>query len=143
MRVRNKKNLSGGKMMIRKLCILLGLASGIITLLVACGTAAPASGVTTSNVVHMNGSNFVQSSITIKKGESVTLVADTLIPHIIANGAWENGSPKRAKEPGAPDILDVQVNGNSSQSIGPFTTAGTFKLYCTIHAGMNLTVVVQ
>ena len=70
----------------------------------------------------------------------MTLVADTLTSHIIANGAWENGSPKRAKEPDAPDIMDVQVNGNSSQSIGPFTTAGTFKLYCTIHAGMNLTV---
>ena len=127
-------------MMIRKLCILLGLASGIILLLSACGTAAPASGGTTSHTVHMNGSNFVQSSITIKKGESVTLVADTSTPHIIANGTWENGSPKRAKEPGAPEIMDVQVNGNSSQSIGPFTTAGTFKLYCTIHAGMNLTV---
>jgi len=119
---------------------LLGLASGIIMLLAACGTAAPASGVATSNIVHMNDSNFVQSSITIKKGESVTLVADTLTPHIIANGAWENGSPKRAKEPGAPEITNVQVNGNSSQSIGPFATAGTFKLYCTIHAGMNLTV---
>src|SRR6266540_1760865 len=78
MRVRNKKNLSEGKMMIRKLCILPGLASGIIMLLTACGTAAPASGVTTSNTVHMNDSNFVQSSVTIKKGESVTLVADTL-----------------------------------------------------------------
>ena len=127
-------------MMIRKRCILLGLASGIVMLLAACGTAAPASGVTTNNTVHMNASNFVESSITIKKGESVTLVADTSTPHIIANGAWENASPKRAKEPGAPEVTNVQVNGNSSQSIGPFTTAGTFKLYCTIHAGMNLTV---
>jgi len=108
-------------------------------LLAACSTVAP-SDIATSNTVHMNGSNFVQSSITIKKGESVTLVADTLTPHIIANGTWENGSPKRAQEPGAPEITNVQVNGNSSQNIGPFTTAGTFKLYCTIHAGMNLTV---
>jgi len=140
MRVRNKKNLSGGKMMIKKLYILLGLASGIIMLLTACGTATPTSGATTSNIVHMSASNFVQSSVTIKKGESVTLVADTLTPHIIANGTWENVSPKRAKEPDAPEITNVQVNGNSSQNIGLFTTAGTFKLYCTIHAGMNLTV---
>ena len=75
----------GGKMMISKLCILLGVASGIIMLLAACSTVAP-SDIATSNTVHMNGSNFVQSSITIKKGESVTLVADTLTPHIIANG---------------------------------------------------------
>src|SRR6266581_4794806 len=101
---------------------------GIVMLLAACSTATPASDVTTNNTVHMNASNFVESSITIKKGESVTLVADTLTPHIIANGTWENGSPKRAQEPGAPDIMDVQVNGNSSQNIDPFTTAGTFKL---------------
>jgi len=129
----------GGKNMLRNLAVILVLGSVIILLLGACGSASsPAS--TTSNTVHMNSTQFVQASVTIKKGESVTLVADTLTPHIIANGAWENGSPKRAKEPGAPDIMDVQVNGNSSQSIGPFTTAGTFKLYCTIHAGMNLTV---
>ena len=38
---------------------------------------------------------------------------------------------------------DVNIGGNSSATIGLFTTAGTFKLYCTVHAGMNLTVVVQ
>jgi plastocyanin len=27
--------------------------------------------------------------------------------------------------------------------IGPFTTAGVFHLYCTIHQGMSLTIVVQ
>ncbi len=53
----------GGKMMISKLCILLGVASGIIMLLAACSTVAP-SDIATSNTVHMNGSNFVQSSIT-------------------------------------------------------------------------------
>jgi hypothetical protein len=26
---------------------------------------------------------------------------------------------------------------------GPFTTAGIFHIYCTIHQGMNLTIVVQ
>jgi plastocyanin len=91
----------------------------------------------------MNDTNFVQSSITIKKGESVTLVADTLIPHTMANGTWENGTPQPAKEPGAPVIDNVSVGGNSSGTIGPFTSAGSFKLYCTVHSGMNLTVVVQ
>jgi plastocyanin len=91
----------------------------------------------------MNDSNFVQSSITIKKGESITLVADTLVSHTIANGTWENGTPKPSKEMGAPMIDNVSVGGDSSETIGPFANAGSFKLYCTIHPGMNLTVIVQ
>jgi plastocyanin len=91
----------------------------------------------------MNDTDFVQSLITIKKGESVTLVADTFIPHTIANGTWENGAPHPSKEPGAPVIDNVSVGGNSSVTIGPFTSVGSFKLYCTVHSGMNLTIVVQ
>jgi ABC-type oligopeptide transport system substrate-binding subunit len=37
----------------------------------------------------------------------------------------------------------VQINGTSSGTISPFPTADTFKLYCTIHTGINPTVVVQ
>jgi plastocyanin len=91
----------------------------------------------------MNDTNFVQSLITIKKGESVTLIADTIIPHTIANGTWENGTPQPSKEPGAPVIANVSVGGNSSGTIGPFTSAGTFEIYCTLHPGMSLIVVVQ
>lgn len=120
--------------------------------LVACGNSGPgnAAGPGNSsldggsgNTVHMNNMQFLQSSITIQKGESITLVADTAVPHIIANGTWQNGEAKPAKEPGAPEINGVQINGNSSSTLGPFNTAGTFQLYCTIHPGMNLTVIVQ
>lgn len=92
----------------------------------------------------MNATNFLQNSITIKKGASITLIDDDLsVPHIIANGTWENGTARSAREAGAPAINNVQINGDSSETIGPFPSAGTFKLYCTIHSGMNLTVVVQ
>jgi plastocyanin len=98
---------------------------------------------TGKNVAHMGNNDFLQSSVTIHKGESITLVADTASSHIIANGSWEGSTPKASKEPGAPTVNNVNVDGNSSQAIGPFTTAGTFHLYCTIHPGMNLTVIVQ
>jgi plastocyanin len=125
---------------------LLFLCLTLTTALVACGsTGGGSNGSNQSgpNQVHMDNSNFVQSTITIKKGESLTLVADTFSPHVIANGSWENDSAKAAQEPGAPTIKDVQVGGNSSTTVGPFNTAGTFKLYCTVHQGMNLTVTVQ
>ena len=123
----------------KKLFAMLGLSCIIAMLLVACGSDSNGP-----NPVHMNAGNFVQNSITIKKGESITLIDDNLfVPHTIANGTWENGTAKPVREAGVPEIKDVKIGGNSSATIGPFTTAGTFKLYCPIHTGMNLTVIVQ
>jgi plastocyanin len=91
----------------------------------------------------MNSDNFVQSSVTIHKGERLSLMNDSGVPHIISNGSWENNAPKAVGEAGAPTVNDVQVASDGTQSIGLFNTAGTFHFYCTIHPGMNLTVVVQ
>jgi plastocyanin len=132
--------------MTKRLFILLILYGVATVIVAACASASSASGSdprTSDNQVHMNDSNFVQASVTIKKGESVTLVADTLVSHTIANGTWDSGMPKPFKEPGAPTIDNVSVGGDSSVTIGPFTNAGTFKLYCTIHPGMDLTVIVR
>jgi len=90
----------------------------------------------------MSAQTFVQPSITISKGSSIMLVDDVSVLHILANGSWQNGVAKPANEPGAPTVKNVQVNGNNVE-IGPFATAGTYHLYCTIHPGMNLTVIVQ
>lgn len=104
------------------------------------GSSGPAGG---SAVVHMNDSNFVQSSVTIKKGQSVTLTNDAAVPHQIFNGSWVNGTAENKKEPGAPTV-QVQFSGsNESHDIGPFNTAGTFNVYCSIHPNMNLTIIVQ
>jgi plastocyanin len=92
--------------------------------------------------VHLGISNFVQSTVTISKGSTLQLIDDGQFPHILQNGVWVNNTPHPAKEPGAPSVQQVQVNGNSIE-IGPFTTAGTFHIYCTIHPGMDLTVIVQ
>ncbi len=86
----------------------------------------------------------MQSSITISKGSSITLVEDSAALHIIANGSWMNGNPQPMQESGVPVMNNVQISGSgSSQVIGPFNTPGTYHLYCTVHPGMNLTVIVQ
>jgi plastocyanin len=128
--------------MSKKLFAILGFCSVLTLILVACGATSAATS-SAPNQVHMNATNFVQPSITIKKGERITLIDDTLIPHTIANGTWDNGTAKPQDEPGAPQVKQMQINGSSQGTIGPFTTAGTFHFYCTIHSGMNLTVVVQ
>jgi plastocyanin len=139
-------------MMSKKVVSIFLLCCTLALTLVACGNSGSGNAAgpgnnspdgESGNTIHMNNTHFLQSSITIQKGESITLVADTGVPHIIANGTWQNGTAAVAKEAGAPEINNVQIDGNSSQTIGPFNTAGTFQLLCTIHQGMNLTVIVQ
>ena len=95
------------------------------------------------NVVHMNSAQFVQPSITLKKGTSLTLIDDVSVPHIIKNGSWVNGAQQATKEPGAPTVNLTFNNSGESHDIGPFTTAGTYHIYCTIHLNMNLTITVK
>lgn len=129
------------------LFVLLSLGAAFLT---ACGNSGSCGSSSSSNsgdsgtpTVYMCGTNFEQTSITISKGQSLTLVNNSSATHIIANGSWVNGSAQTGKEAGAPTVNNLQIGGNASQTIGPFTTAGTFHLYCSVHPGMNLTVIVQ
>ncbi len=127
---------------ILKISIIMSFLAVLTGLIAACDSSSSttASG---PNQVHMSDTNFVQTSITIKKGESITLVNDVSAIHIITNGTWDsNGNARPKTEPGAPAIND-QVGGSATQNVGPFNSAGTFQLYCTVHPGMNLTVLVK
>lgn len=107
--------------------------------------AVASSGTTFTNgvpTVHMNAGNFTQSSVTIPAGDKLLLVDDSSATHILANGSWENNRARPAREAGAPLVNKVEVSGDSVQ-IGPFTTKGTYYIYCLVHPGMTLTVNVQ
>ena len=91
----------------------------------------------------MGAVNFVQNMVLVPKGSKLLLVNDTHIEHILENGSWtSSGRAVILAEPGAPVLHNLDSTGGSIE-IGPFTTAGTFHIYCTIHAGMNLTTVVH
>lgn len=92
--------------------------------------------------VHMDAGGFLQSSVTISKGSRLLLVNDTSSTHDLFNGSWQNGSPLIQQEPGAPRVSNVELKSNST-TIGPFATAGTYHILCTIHRGMELTIIVQ
>lgn len=126
--------------MYRKLLAGIALLALLATVLAACSihdTSGP-----TGPTVHMGNAAFTESSITISKGQSITVIDDVSVEHIITNGQWKNGVPDTAKESGAPGY-DATFNGNDSSTLGPFTTSGTFHYYCTIHPGMDLKVIVQ
>ncbi len=104
--------------------------------------ATGASSTNQEPTVHMGPGSFLQSSVIVPKGSRLLLVDDGAFPHILANGSWQNGTPRPGKESAAPTVNSLQVNGNSVE-IGPFSTAGTYSIYCTIHQGMSLTIIVQ
>ncbi len=123
--------------------ISIGLALfGLLTVLLAACAIVDTSSASNGPTVHMGGATFTESSITIHKGDMLNLIDTAPSPHIILNGSWVNGVAKPATENGAPTV-NASFNGNDSGTIGPFNSAGTFHLYCSIHQNMNLTVTVQ
>ena len=124
-------------------CLAVGMF--VLALIVAAnpvGAAAPSSA-NSVPTVHIAGSNFLTNVVLVPKGSQLKLIDDDGIEHILENGSWTpGGTPNTQVEAGAPVVRSVDIK-NGSTEIGPFTTAGIFHIYCTIHRGMNLTIVVQ
>src|SRR6266567_4484029 len=125
----------------------LGLVLGMFLLAGIVSANPPSTVASTATdgmpTVHIAGSNLLTNVVLVPKGESLVLVEDDSVEHIIQNGTWTpSGLPHPQTEPGAPLVHSLDLKGGSLH-IGPFTIAGVFHLYCTIHQGMSLTVVVQ
>ena len=127
--------------MYKKVLVGLVLCGILTTTIAACGIYDQSS-IPTGPTVHMGGANFLQPSITISKGQSIDLIDDVAVLHIIKNGMWNGNNQVLKAESGAPTV-NVTFNGNDSNMIGPFNTSGTFKLLCTVHPNMDLTVTVS
>lgn len=111
-------------------------------LLVACGsTSNPTS--TNPNTIRAVGGTFALSSLSIRKGSTITFVDDPNNPalHILTIG--QNGQDEAQR--GAPDFGGTAghtIQGGDSWITPPWNTAGTYHVTCTVHPGMNLTVIV-
>lgn len=105
----------------------------------ACGqsTAAP-------NEVSMAAADFSTTSITIKSGQAVHFTDPAGIGgmHTIclgANGTCDTG----AKGPQALQSPGFTINAGDPAKDVTFDTPGTYKVTCSIHPNMNLTVTVE
>lgn len=104
---------------------------------------AASSTITGEPTVHMGAVNFVQNVVLVPKGSKLLIVNDTHVEHLLQNGSWtSSGTVVTTAEPGAPVLHNLDSTGGSLE-IGPFNRAGIFHIYCSIHTGMNLTIVVQ
>lgn len=114
----------------------------LLTILFSACRVIDASTIPQNPKVYMGTAQFLVPTVTIKKGQKLDLVNQAAAEHKILNGTWKGSTQDKMKEAGAPDAT-IDILGNAKGSIGPFTTAGTFQIYCYVHQGMNLTVVVQ
>ena len=122
----------------KKLLFLAFLALAF-SILAACG--GPSNATTSSPTVIMSGATFTTSSVTISKGSTITFTSQGGTTHILVNGM--NGRPQ--PESGAPDFgtSGETVAADQSWTTGPWNTAGTFHVTCTIHPStMTMTVIV-
>ena len=95
------------------------------------------------DTVKTGTNSFEQSCITLSKGGTLKIVQDQTSYHIFDYGQWNGSTPQQTPAPaGAPALKNLTLSG-PSVSIGPFTTAGTYHIYCTVHPQMDLTVVVK
>jgi plastocyanin len=93
--------------------------------------------------VHIGGASFIQDIVLVPKGSRLRIVNDGSAEHILQNGRWSvNGTVETVAEPGAPAVDNIDIKGGEVE-IGPFNTTGVFHIYCTLHSGMNLTIVVE
>lgn len=102
------------------------------------GAACP-----TTQTIGLSQVDFAQKCVTVSANQAVTFDDPTSGGgiHIICTG--ENGqcaaadnAPKELASPG------FQISPGQQQQV-TFTTPGTYKLACTVHPAMNMTVVVK
>ena len=113
---------------------LVALFALALSLLAACGSSSNTGGTGgNSNEVTLGSTQFNSSSITIKKGETITFKSDPSgSPHIL--GIGKNGDFTQP-EAGAPDFgaQGHMINTGASWTTPPWNTPGTYDVSCSIH----------
>ncbi|HEX9413094.1 MAG TPA: plastocyanin/azurin family copper-binding protein [Ktedonobacterales bacterium] len=107
--------------------------------LTACGQRT-----TGPNEVSMVAADFSMTSITVKAGQAVhfTDPAGTGGTHTICLGT-DGACDKGAQGPQALQSPGFTINAGDPAKDVTFDTPGTYKITCSIHPSMNLTVTVQ
>ena len=126
------------------LSLLSSLAPLLLMLALLLGLAACGQSSTAPNEVSMSAGDFSITSLTIKAGQAVHFTDPVGVggPHTIclgANGACDTS----AQDPLVLTGDGFTMNPGDAAKDVTFDTPGTYKLTCSIHPAMNLTVIVQ
>jgi plastocyanin len=116
-----------------------GLALLLLSVLAACG-----QGTVAANEVSMATADFSPTSLTIKAGQAIHFTDPAGVggTHIVCLGN-EGECNTTAQGPQALEGGGFTINAGDPPRDVIFATPGTYKITCSIHPGMNLTVTVQ
>jgi plastocyanin len=87
---------------------------------------------------------FQPGQLTVKAGTTVTWVDDEPITHTVTSGAVTGVDPTSGLRSGqTPDgRFDQRLESKGATASYRFTEPGTYSYFCSIHQGMNASVVV-
>jgi len=106
------------------------------------GDKTPATDSATT--VHLKLLQFTPSELQVKAGTTVTWRSDEGITHTVTSGAVEGVDPtsglRSAQKPDG--RFDHRLGKSGATFSYRFTEPGTYSYFCSIHQGMNASVVV-
>lgn len=123
---------------------ILSHCSLVLPLVLLLALAGCGQSTTAPNEVGLTAGAFASTAITIKAGQAVhfTDAAGTGGLHVICLGT-DGTCAKGAAGPQALQDPGFTINAGDPPKDVTFDTPGTYKLTCTVHPAMNLTVTVQ
>ena len=101
--------------------------------------AAAAPATPQSGAITMEHEMFSQDSVTIHRGQKLTLVNNSLFIHIIGPG--HDGTLTPAPQ-GVPMADRVLMQTNDTYTTTAWNKPGTYWLTCSVHPEMNIKVIV-
>ena len=123
------------------------LATALLVLVAGCqssGTAGhaaplPTNGTTVSTALLA----FTPGTVHISRGQTVTWIGGDNITHVLVEGTYRVGGDGLRTSQTDDHAFRLQLTSKGQAVSHTYDTAGTFTYYCTIHFGMNGTVVVS
>ena len=129
--------------------LLVAAASSTLLLSAACGSSdSAASAGTPAKKADGPSVNtallaFSPDPVRIKKGQTVTWVGGDNITHVLVEGTYQVGPDHLRTEQTDDKAFSLRLTKKGQTVSHTYSTTGTFTYYCTIHHGMNGTVVVS
>jgi plastocyanin len=112
----------------------------------ACGSSTPTdtgASAKADATVNTGLLSFDPKQVQIKTGQTVAWVGGDDITHVLVEGTYEVGSDGLRTTQTDDKVFNLSLTKKGQQVTHTYDKAGTFTYFCTIHHGMNGTVVVS
>jgi plastocyanin len=125
---------------------LLAALLSTVVMAAACGSSTPTdkgASAKADATVNTGLLSFDPKQVQIKTGQTVAWVGGDDITHVLVEGTYEVGSDGLRTMQTDDKVFNLSLTKKGQQVTHTYDKAGTFTYFCTIHHGMNGTVVVS